>query len=220
MKSSRRIGLLFRGDRSGPPLVGRAQVLSDAFEALDELGVAAEPVVYSEDAVDEVREQLRRLDGVLVWVNPIQDGANRAQLDALLREVSESGVWVSAHPEVTLKMGTKEVLHRTRTLSWATDTDLYTSPEMLAERFPGRLGRDGVRVLKQGRGNGGNGVWKVTLLEPEPTPYGDAADTRPTRADQGRGHRRHDAWLVHLALLAVLRMVRLSCRSGLPIASR
>jgi len=111
---SRRIGLLFRGDRSGPRLVGRAQVLSDAFdafEAFDELGVEVEPVVYSDDAVDEVREQVRSLDGVLVWVNPIQDGANRAQLDALLHEVSESGVWVSAHPDVILAMETKEVLH-------------------------------------------------------------------------------------------------------------
>ena len=83
-----RIGLLFRGDRSAPPLVGRAKVLSDAFAAFDDLGVDAEPVVYSDDAVDEVRDQLLGLDGVLVWVNPIQDGANRAALDELLRDVA------------------------------------------------------------------------------------------------------------------------------------
>jgi hypothetical protein len=28
------------------------------------------------------------------------------------------GVWVSAHPDVILKMGVKEVLHRTRHLGW------------------------------------------------------------------------------------------------------
>jgi hypothetical protein len=169
-KRRQRLGLLFRGDRSAPPLVGRAQVLAGAFEAFDELGVEAEPVVYSDDAVDEVRDQLLGLDGVLVWVNPIQDGANRAVLDDLLREVTADGRFVSAHPDVIKKLGTKEVLHRTRDLGWGTDTDLYESGAELAQRFPSRLGESGVRVLKQGRGNGGNGVWKVMLLEPDATP--------------------------------------------------
>ena len=40
---------------------------------------------------------------------------NRANLDALLREVAGRGVWVSAHPDMILKMGTKEMLHRTCT---------------------------------------------------------------------------------------------------------
>jgi hypothetical protein len=57
-----------------------------------------------------------QLDGVLVWINPIQDGANRASLDELLRDVSERGMWVSAHPDVIAKVGTKEVLYRTRGL--------------------------------------------------------------------------------------------------------
>jgi hypothetical protein len=35
-----------------------------------------------------------------------------------LRDVAARGVWVSAHPDVVQKMGTKEVLHRTRTMSW------------------------------------------------------------------------------------------------------
>jgi hypothetical protein len=171
---ARRIGLLFRGDRSAPPLVGRAQVLAAAFEAFADLGVEAEPVVYSDDAVDEVREQLLGLDGVLVWVNPIQDGANRSALDDLLHDVAADGRFVSAHPDVIKKLGTKEVLRRTRDLGWGTDADLYESHAELAQRFPSRLGESGVRVLKQGRGNGGNGVWKVTLLEPDATPGSDA----------------------------------------------
>jgi hypothetical protein len=170
----RRIGLLFRGDRSAQPLVGRARVLSDAFAAFDELGVDAEPVVYSDDAVDEVRDQLLGLDGVLVWVNPIQNGANRAELDEILRDVAAQGRFVSAHPDVIKKMGTKEVLHRTRQFGWGTDTHLYESAADLAQRFPSRLGESGVRVLKQGRGNGGNGVWKVTLFEPNRRPGDDA----------------------------------------------
>jgi hypothetical protein len=155
--------------------MGRAEVLSDVFEAFDELGVEAEPVVYSDDALDEVRDQLLGLDGVLVWVNPIQDGANRAALDAILRDVAEAGRFVSAHPEVTMKMGTKEVLHGTKGLGWGTDTHLYESAADLAQWFPPRLGDSVVRVLKQGRGNGGIGVWKVTLLEPDARPGDDAA---------------------------------------------
>lgn len=172
-EATQRIGLLFRGDRSTPPLAGRAQVLSDTFEAFDELGVEAEPVVYSDDAVDEVRDQLLGLDGVLVWVNPIQDGANRATLDEILRDVASQGQFVSAHPGIIRKMGTKEVLHRTKDLGWGTDTNMYESAADLARRFPPRLGEFGVRVLKQGRGNGGNGVWKITLLEPDAIPGAD-----------------------------------------------
>jgi hypothetical protein len=156
-------------------MVGRAQVLSEAFEAFEALGVEAEPIVYADDAVDEVRDQLLGLDGVLVWVNPIQDGANRAALDQLLRDVAADGRFVSAHPDVIRKLGTKAVLHRTRDLGWGTDTHLYETPIELAQRFPPRLGHSGTRVLKQGRGNGGNGVWKVTLLEPNAPPGSGAA---------------------------------------------
>jgi hypothetical protein len=40
---------------------------------------------------DEVRAQLLRLDGVLVWVDPISDGRDRVVLDAMLRQVEASG---------------------------------------------------------------------------------------------------------------------------------
>ena len=57
-------------------------------------------MIYSDGAIDAVREQLLGLDGVLVWVNPIEQGLDRSPLDPLLREVAEAGVWVSAHPDV------------------------------------------------------------------------------------------------------------------------
>jgi hypothetical protein len=98
-----------------------------------------------------------------VWVNPIHEGRNRANLDALLREVAAHGVWVSAHPDVILKMGTKEVLHRTRTMSWGCDTALYQTAEMMRVDLPARLAA-GPRVIKRNRGNGGQGVWKVEIL--------------------------------------------------------
>src|SRR6516164_9756286 len=103
------------------------------------------------------------LDGVLVWVNPIHEGRSRANLDALLREIAARGVWVSAHPDVILKMGTKEVLYRTRTMSWGSNTALYRTAEAMRVELPAQLAA-GPRVIKRNRGNGGQGVWKVERL--------------------------------------------------------
>ena len=72
-----------------------------------------------------MRAQLLQVDGVLVWVDPIQDGRPRFELDAMLREIAARGIWVSTHPDVTQKMGVKEVLYTTRHLGWGTDTRLY-----------------------------------------------------------------------------------------------
>jgi len=153
--------------RSAVPNTGRFKAV---FAALADAGVAAEPVVYEDDVVDAVRAQLATLDGVLVWVNPIHEGRNRANLDALLREIAARGVWVSAHPDVILKMGTKEVLHRTRTMSWGCDTSLYRTADAIRAELPARLAA-GPRVIKRNRGNGGQGVWKVeTLTSPRNIP--------------------------------------------------
>ena len=160
-----RLALLWRGDREA-----RANATTEnnrynrIFDELAARGIQAEPAVYSEEAEDEVRAQLLDVDGVLVWVNPQDDGRNRHRLDAMLRDVASRGVWVSAHPDVILRMGTKEVLHRTRHLGWGTDTHLSRSPEALRAEFPHRLQTDGPRVLKRNRGNGGQGTWKVELL--------------------------------------------------------
>jgi hypothetical protein len=160
-----RLALLWRGDREARrDATPHNNRLSPVFEALAELGVRAEPAVYADDMASEVREQLLKLDGVLVWVNPISDGQNRTTLDAMLRDVASKGVWVSAHPDVILKMGAKEVLHRTKHLGWGTDTHLYRATQAFREEFPPRLRSAGPRVLKQNRGNGGQGVWKVELV--------------------------------------------------------
>ncbi len=121
------------------------------------------PAVYDDDVVDEVRARLLAVDCVLVWVNPIQDGRNRRTLDAMLREVAARGVWVSAHPDVILKMGTKEVLYRTRDMGWGADTALYQAAGAMRAGLPARLAA-GPRVIKRNRGNGGEGVWKVEAL--------------------------------------------------------
>lgn len=168
-----RVALVWRGDPGAPAKAsGQAGRLAPVFEALAREGLVAEPVVYCEEASAEVRARLLGMDAVLVWVDPISDGRDRGDLDPLLRDVAAQGVWVSAHPDVILKMGVKAVLFRTRDLGWGTDTRLYLTPEDFRARFPAGLAT-GPRVLKQNRGNGGQGVWKVEL-ERGLTPRADA----------------------------------------------
>ncbi len=98
----------------------------------------AQPAIYDESFADAVREQLLAVDGVLVWVDPIHQGKTRAELDAAARRRG-ARPWVSAHPDVILKMGVKEVLYRTRDLGWGADTHRYDSAAAFAAEFPQRL---------------------------------------------------------------------------------
>src|ERR1700689_3064847 len=145
-----RIALLWRGDqearRAATPQNNRYNRI---FEELAALGIEAEPAIYADDMADEGRGQLLGWAGGLVWVDPISDGQNRIALDALLRDVASRGVWVSAHPDVILNMGVKEVLHRTKHLGWGTNTHLYQTMEEFAFAFPSRLRSSGARVIKQ-----------------------------------------------------------------------
>ena len=177
------VAILWRGDRqariAATPQNNRFYRI---FEELAGLGIRAEPAVYDEDFAGEVRRQLLAADGVLVWVDPLHNGKTRALLDALLRYVAAHGPWVSAHPDVILKMGVKEVLYRTRALGWGSDTHLYRTAADFAAAFPARLGSAGPRVLKQNRGNGGQGVWKVELVA---EPGGAADRVRVLQAQRG-----------------------------------
>jgi hypothetical protein len=159
-----KVAVLWRGDRearrNATPANNR---FHRVFEELAAAGIEAEPAVFAEAFADQVRDQLLSAAGVLVWVNPIHEGLSREVLDPLLREVASRGPWVSAHPDTIMKMGTKEVLHRTRHLGWGTDTRLYRVAAEFRAEFPACLAATGPRVLKQHRGNGGQGVWKVEL---------------------------------------------------------
>ena len=178
-----RIAILWRGDRearrAATPQNNR---FYRVFEELAAAGIDAEPAVYDEETEDEVRRQLLAVDGVLVWVDPIQQGKSRTELDALLRDVAARGPWVSAHPDVILKMGVKEVLYRTKHLGWGTDTQLYRAAAEFAAAFPSRLQETGPRVIKRNRGNGGLGVWKVELVS---APANEAPLVRVLEARRG-----------------------------------
>ena len=166
MTQAPKVAVVWRGDRAtrqaATPQNNRYHRV---FEELAGNGIHAEPAVFDEAFADEVRDQLLGVDGVLVWVNPLDAGKTRAVLDPLLRDVAARGPWVSAHPDVILKMGTKEVLHRTRHLGWGTDTHIYRSARAFRDEFPAQVAAAGPRVLKQNRGNAGQGVWKVERID-------------------------------------------------------
>jgi hypothetical protein len=181
-----RIGILWRGNPHVEREAGGTNTrMAPLFAALAARNVAAEPVVYADDVVEQVRDQLLRLDGVLVWVDPITNFGDRSRLDPLLREVASRGVWVSSHPDVIMKMGTKEVIYRTRELGWGSDVAMYSTFDQFRAQFPPRLASAGPRVLKQYRGNGGIGVWKVELAVTEPSPPKDEVPVHVLHALRG-----------------------------------
>ena len=158
-----KVAVVWRGDaRARTEARPESSRFAAVFAALERHGMAAEPAVWVEEEADLLLAQLMAVDGVLVWVNPgtEETGEGRGALDAMLREVAANGTLVSAHPDVVDRMGTKEVLYRTREMGWGTETYLYASHAALVAEFPERVA-EGPRVLKRSRGNSGIGVWKV-----------------------------------------------------------
>lgn len=159
--SNPRIALMWRGDPRAHDAPTRYEPrLQPVFDALRAAGFAPEPAIYFDNRADEMRTRLAECAAVLVWINPIADGADRTIVDQVLRDAAAAGVWVSAHPDVIDKMATKRVLFDTRDLGWGSDTDLYETAGDFETRFPARAART-PRVLKPHRGNDGQGVLKV-----------------------------------------------------------
>jgi hypothetical protein len=159
--SAARLALLYPGDRAMRERAdARESRFAALFDAFNTAGAAAEPAVYHDDFVDEVRAQLLRAQGVLVWHNPIEGGRSRAVLDAMLRDVAGRGVFVSAHPDTILRLGTKDVLLAVRDLPFGSDALRVDSVQQLRAELAARL-THGPRVLKQHRGHSGIGVWRI-----------------------------------------------------------
>jgi hypothetical protein len=156
-----RLAILYPGDRAArtraAPGESRFAALFEAFEAA---GVATEAVIYHDDFRDEAMQQLLRVDGALVWHNPIEGGNDRTALDALLREAASRGVFVSTHPDTILQLGTKDILLAASDLPFGSDVRRIDSLAQLQAQLPDRL-TAGARVLKQRRGHSGIGIWRI-----------------------------------------------------------
>jgi hypothetical protein len=156
------IAIVYPGDSEVRRLATRDNNrFAAVFAAFAARGVDAHPAVYNLAQASALRDQLLTLDGALVWVNPIESGHSRAPLDALLREVSARGVFVSTHPDVIIKLGTKDVLVDTRAMGWGSDVHRVDTLEQLRTEVGERLRTGSTRVLKQWRGHSGIGVWRV-----------------------------------------------------------
>lgn len=161
-----RIAVLFPAD----PARGLAtDLMQSRFAGVAKaIGAAGLDVVgapYADAFVEDVRAQLVSVDVVLVWLNPVEGGRDRTVLNAMLREVARRNVFVSAHPDVIDRMGTKEALLRTRSMGWGCDTRLYASANEMYVGLCNTLASGAARVVKQIRGQSGDGVWKVELRE-------------------------------------------------------
>ena len=149
--------------------------------ALASAGLEVVGAPWADAFVDEVRARLLPAKAVLVWINPIDAGRDRTVLNAMLRDVASAGVLVSAHPDVIDRMGTKEVLYRTRGMSWGCDTRLHATADEMRSGLLHTLASGNARVLKQIRGQSGDGVWKVQLAEAAGVPRSALSPESPVR---------------------------------------
>ena len=160
----RTIGILLYGTDARP----RNAATEDKYRLLVEKMVErrwdVRTITYHDSWRDKSRLEALQCDALLTWINPTEPQLDRSVLDALLRQIARAGVLVSAHPDVILRIGTKDILVTTQSLGWSVDTTAHRSLAEFSARFPASLCRDGARVLKQYRGHSGQGIWKVTAL--------------------------------------------------------
>jgi hypothetical protein len=163
-----RVAILFPAD---PAQLSATRVensrLKEVAHALASAGAEVVSAPFCDEIASEMEARLAEVDFVLVWYDPFEFGRDRSGLNAMLSALAARGVGVSAHPQVIDKMGTKDVLYQTRHLSWGTDVRRYDSLDAMSAELPAAL-RSGPRVLKQMRGQSGDGVWKVSLANASP----------------------------------------------------
>ncbi len=166
MTEKLRVAILFPANNQQPHETNLDQSRhAETAHALAAAGLDVIGAPYADSIVDDVRARLLRVDGVLVWYNPNEGGCDRSVLNAMLRNVASQGIFVSTHPDIIDKIGTKEVLYRTRKIGWGCDTRFYATLDAVREGLPASLASGSPRVLKQIRGQSGDGVWKVMLAE-------------------------------------------------------
>jgi len=149
----------------GEPGSAKNALLEEKYKKLaahfNEKGFVVDSVVYHDSISGTLAKELIKYKAILVWVNPMEKGHDRKILDALLDELANKGCFISAHPDTILKIGTKEILYRTRETEFGGDIKLYRSVEDFKQKFFLSKELTGIRILKPCRGNGGNGVFKI-----------------------------------------------------------
>jgi hypothetical protein len=135
--------------------------------AIIERGWACYPLFYSDAEYDTVKADLETAQGIIVRINPgTYEGVTQARVDALMREMADvRGISLMQHPDVMIKMGTKNSLVKVRNLACGLpDTYSYFDVASFKENFPKTI-KTGIRVLKQNRGSQGEGIWVCQIKE-------------------------------------------------------
>ena len=162
------IALILYGDSNSTRNIFSDDNFKGLAESLSESGFHVESVLYHHSRAKQLENDLERFTAALSWVNPkerLERGSDNLNLDDILLSISKKGVYVSTHPEIILKIGTKRVLYSTRNMDWGGDIDLYSDYEDFEKRFINSLDRSSVRILKQYRGESGRGIFKVRFKD-------------------------------------------------------
>ena len=162
------IALILYGDETSTRNAFTDDNYKGLAEALTESGFNVESVLYHHSKAKQLETYLERFAAVLSWVNPkerLERGTDNLNLDDILLSISKKGVFVSTHPEIILKIGTKRVLFTTRNMDWGGDIVLYADYNDFVKRFISSLDKSSVRILKQYRGESGRGIFKVYLKD-------------------------------------------------------
>ena len=155
------VALMIHGVPGSDRNVFREEKYKKLAAYLIEQDFTVDSVLYHDSISDQLEKELLKYQAILVWVNPIEQGNDRTILDALLKNLSLQGCFVSAHPGTILKMGTKEILYLTRETEFGCDVRLYHSFNEFKGQFLQAGDQPKIRILKQYRGNGGNGIFKI-----------------------------------------------------------
>lgn len=158
------VAIIIYGDSNSGRNALTEEKYKDLAIAFSSDGFNVASFLYNDESIEQLSAELLKYAAVLVWVNPIEQGHDRRKLDTLLFKIADKGCFVSTHPEIILKMGTKDVLYKTKDMDWGGDIKMYSSYQEFINSFPGSLQKSKTRVLKQYRGNGGKGVYKVEFI--------------------------------------------------------
>ena len=164
------IALILYGDENSTRNAFTDDNYKGLAEALTESGFNVESVLYHHSKAKQLEIDLERFAAVLSWVNPrerLEFGPDNLNLDDILLSLSSKGVFVSTHPDIILKIGTKKVLYTTRDMDWGGDIETYNDYADFENRFIHSLDNSNVRILKQYRGESGRGIFKVYLKDYE-----------------------------------------------------
>lgn len=157
------VGILLYSGNASPKNAFEIEMYRVLAEKFVEREFKVKTLTYHPTLKEQVKMEALECCAVLIWVNPIEPGMIRTEFDDFVRDLSKSGILVSAHPDTILKIGTKDVLYDTQSIGWCHDIALHRSSSEFEKNFVQNYKPGTIRVLKQHRGNSGQGIWKVTF---------------------------------------------------------